>query len=244
MVKYIFYISFILLLFGCKKAKERGCFKSTGDYTEKIIPLDSVSQFFLYKNISYHIYQDTSRVLIIKGGENLVDHVEVTNDSTHLSITNKNRCHFLRDVEDQLTVEIHYPFFYRFYSEAEDSVIFHDTIRSNFFYYHQRYGGAKVEMNFDGKTLIMLASNGVGRYQLSGQATYADLRVQGGAAGDASQFVAEEFLIDQNSTGNLLLNLNAAIAKINLKGTGDVIYSGIPDSIILNKTGDGDLVEE
>lgn len=244
-MKYFFIISLLsLMIFSCKKSSVRSCFKSYGDETQIEYDLDSVDRFKLYKNIRYHIYQDTLRKVIIKGGENVIGLVELEYDSTSLSITNKNKCNFLRDFDNQIVVEIHYPFYKWIYSETDDSLVFKDTIHSNYLYVDQFLGGGKVILNTQADVLVMNASNGVGSYTLGGHADYADLRVQAGASGDATQLTSYSYLLDQNSTGDLKVNLDSAAANIKIKGTGNVIYTGDPDTIILTKTGDGELIEE
>ncbi|MBK9190301.1 MAG: DUF2807 domain-containing protein [Crocinitomicaceae bacterium] len=241
---FLVILSISLLIFSCKKSSERTCFKSYGDDSQIEFALDSVDRFKLYKNIRYHIYQDTLRKVIIKGGKNVISLIELSYNSTALSITNKNKCNFLRDFDNQILVEIHYPFYKWIYSETDDSLVFKDTIQSDYLYVDQFLGGGKVILNTQADVLIMNASNGVGSYTLGGHADYANLRVQAGASGDATQLTSFSYLLDQNSTGDLKVNLDSAAANIAIKGTGNVIYSGDPDTIILTKTGDGELIQE
>lgn len=243
-MKYFVFITSIVLLVACKKATERTCLKSSGDESQIEIPLDSVSNFMLYKDLNYHIYQDTLRKVIIKGGSNVITLVDVSNISGELSIRNKNRCNFLRDYDKRIQVEIHYPFYQRIYSETEDSLIFEDTIYSNNLYVDQAMGGGKVMLNIEGVSLVLLARNGVGSFEVSGHVNHADLRVQSGASGNARNLKSPNFELDQNSMGNLYVNLDSAQAMVTIKGTGDVVYSGDPDTIIVNQIGVGEIIKE
>lgn len=234
----------MLTLAACKKATERTCLKSNGDESHIEIPLDSVANFKLYKGINYHIYQDTLRKVIIKGGSNVIPLVDVKNSSGELSIQNKNKCNFLRDYDKRIQVEIHYPFYHRIYSETEDSLIFKDTIYSNYLYVDQAMGGGHVTLHMNGGILVLLARNGVGSFDVSGTVNHADLRVQTGARGNARELKSNSFELDQNSTGNLYVNLDSAQAIIAIKGTGDVIYTGDPDTIIVNQIGVGTVIKE
>ena len=53
--------------------------------------------------------QDSTDKLVIKGGENVVNHVkyEIGDDGT-LTISNGNRCNFIRNGHKVIVVEIHY----------------------------------------------------------------------------------------------------------------------------------------
>lgn len=243
-MKYFVFISAILILVACKKATQRTCLKSNGEESQVEIPLDSVANFMLYKDLNYHIYQDTLRKVIIRGGSNVIPLVDVKNISGELSIQNKNKCNFLRDYDKRIQVEIHYPFYHRIYSETEDSLIFEDTIYSSHLYVDQALGGGNVYLHMVGGTLVLIARNGVGSFDVSGHVNHADLRVQSGASGNARELKSPYYELDHNSTGKLYVNLDSAQALVAIKGTGDVLYSGNPDTIIVNQIGVGEIIKE
>ncbi|MBK8925598.1 MAG: DUF2807 domain-containing protein [Crocinitomicaceae bacterium] len=134
----------ILAIVSCKKSEERSCIKSTGELTSDTIPLDSVYEFRLYKNIRYEIFQDSDREIIIHGGKNVVGFIEVSNESGIVSVNNRNKCNFFRKSEDIPTVEIHYPNLKQFYFESSDSVYFHDTIYADTLMVEMRQGGGSL----------------------------------------------------------------------------------------------------
>ncbi len=243
-MKYFALILTSLLLVACKKSTERTCLKSNGQESQLEIPLDSVANFILYKGLKYQFYQDTLSKVIIRGGSNVIPLVDVSNNSGELSIQNKNKCNFLRDYDKRIEVEIHYPFYHHIYSETEDSLIFKDTIYSSHLYIDQVQGGGKVRLHMEGGTLVMIARNGVGSFEVSGHVDHADLRVQSGAIGNARELHASYYELDQNSTGNLYVNLDSAQVIVAIKGTGDVIFSGDPDTIIVKQIGVGEIIKE
>jgi hypothetical protein len=242
----LFLIIPVLFLFviSCKKKDERSCLKSFGADTELEFPLDSIKEFRLYKNISYYFFQDTLRKVIVKGGQNVVNFIRLQTADHILSITNENKCHFLRDFDHKIQVEIHYPFYSDIYSETNDSVIFQDTISADQLHVQQVLGGGGIRLCVNTKQLILEATHGVGNYKVTGQAQYADLRIQTNGSGDASGLKCPLFDIDLNSSGNLLVNLDSAKASVLIRGTGNVIYSGTPDSLIITKNGDGAVVQQ
>lgn len=246
MVKQILYIALIVFVWSCKKSNERKCYKSYGEDSVKEIALDSVYEFKLYKNLTYHVYQDTQRVIKIYGGKNVIDFVEVNYSAAdyQLSVHNKNSCNFIRDFDKKIIVEIHYPFFEKIYSETNDSLIFMDTIFANKLYIEQAQGGGGVRLNVITNDIVLIASGGVGTYKLGGQSNYADLRVQIGGFGDAFAFKANNIQIFQNSTADIKVNLENAATNVVIRGTGNVIYKGNPTPLNLDKTGDGNLIQE
>lgn len=231
------------LTFSCKKAAERSCFKSAGEPTERIVQLDSTPRFRLFKHIKYHFYQDTLNQVIIKGGKNLVNLITVESDSGLTTIENHNKCHFLRKYNQEVEVEIHTPVYYDVYMEPSDSVIFHGNFKGPYLSIEIRDGGGVVVLDSDIEHLNVTVSFGVGSFILTGQSNFADLRVQNQSFGDALGFKSKHYRLYQNSSNDLKVNVDSAIVDILIKGNGDILYQGIPDSVHYeNVVGDGEFI--
>jgi len=232
-----------MLISSCKKSDERACFKSTGDESSLTIPLDSVNKFNLYKNLRYEIYQDSGKYIQVKGGENLIQLIDVQNESGLLSVRNTNKCNFLRSSENPVTVEIHYPFYKDFYLEPSDSVIFHNTISADTLRVEIREGGGSARLDVNANFLSINVSYGTGDYVLSGNAGNAEVKIQNNGFADASQFNAPFIFVYNNSTGDLKINLENSDAFVVLEGTGDIYYSGDADTVVFNNPGSGSLIK-
>lgn len=249
-MKFLKQISFLIfglvlsmLISSCKKSDERACFKSTGDESSLTIPLDSVNKFNLYKNLRYEIYQDSGKYIQVKGGENLIQLIDVQNESGLLSVRNTNKCNFLRSSENPVTVEIHYPFYKDFYLEPSDSVIFHNTISADTLRVEIREGGGSARLDVNANFLSINVSYGTGDYVLSGNAGNAEVKIQNNGFADASQFNAPFIFVYNNSTGDLKINLENSDAFVVLEGTGDIYYSGDADTVVFNNPGSGSLIK-
>ncbi len=95
-MKILIVLLILTLLFSCKKAEDRSCFKKEGANISKSILLEHYEKIYLKEHLTYVLVQDTIEKIIINGGENLVNFVESSVDNKTLSIQNKNRCNFLR----------------------------------------------------------------------------------------------------------------------------------------------------
>lgn len=232
-----------VFVISCKKSEDRVCFKSKGDQTTLEIPLDSVHSFKLYKNIRYRIFQDTLRKVVIKGGSNVVNLIDVENDNGTVSIHNKNKCNFLRKSEDYIEVEVHYPHLKRFYIEPSDSVIFENTITGDSLMIELREGGGSARLNVDVNFLAINVSYGTADYVLSGTANNAEVKIQNNGFADASQFNAGNIFVYNNSTGDLKINLENSYALVIIEATGNVYHAGQANSSTLQLIGDGEFIE-
>lgn len=243
-IRHIVFLHLLLLVISsCKKSEDRGCFKSTGDATSIEIPLDSVHSFNLYKNIRYRIFQDSLRKVVVNGGENVVNFIDVQNENGIVSIRNTNSCNFLRKSEDFIEVEIHYPYYKEFYIEPSDSVIFENTIEADSLIIEIREGGGSAKLDVDVNFISINVSYGTADYVLTGQANNAEIKIQNNGFADASGFNAPYIFIYNNSTGDLKIDLTNSDAFVVIEGTGEVYYSGTPDAIDLNTIGSGQLIK-
>lgn len=243
-MKRLIYISLLLLVItSCKKPEDRSCWKGHGEDTTIEIPLDSVSSFRLGKKIRYRIFEDDERKIVIKGGENMVNLIDLSYDGYELTISNQNKCHFLRDYKREIEVEIHYPHYYNFYMEASDSVVFEDTIHSQTILIEMKEAGGTMVLNVDNYRTEVVVSIGTANYILSGHSVYGAVKVQDKGYADASNFTADNLFGFQNSTSDLYLNVNGALSEILINGTGDVYYTGTADSLSESGVGSGQLIE-
>jgi len=236
-------ILILCLAFSCKKAEERGCWKGLGNDSSLEIPLDSVNFFNLNKGVKYKIFQDSLRKVIVKGGENVIGLVDVINSDYELTISNHNKCNFLRDSDESIVVEIHYPYLGEFYIEPSDSVVFQNTITSNSLDIELREGGGSMVLDVNVDQLSVVVSKGTADYTLTGMANSASIKIQHNGFADATGFSANTIYGYSNSTADLRLNLENCDALIGVNGPGNIYYTGVPLSLSEESIGSGKLIE-
>lgn len=238
-VAFIFILSFI----ACQKAEDRTCFKSTGSYSEIIMPLDSIRHFDFGERIKYRIYQNNYNKVIIKGGKNLIQQIDISNRDNILYVRNRNKCQVLRNDLDIVTVEIHYPFLNSFFMNASDSVVFMDKIKGYSFSVEMRNGGGSLVADVDVHKISMIVSSGAGDFTLGGKADEAELKVQNNGSANAIYFRSEYVYIYQNSTANMFIDLKNSSALISIDGTGNVFYSNDAGNIEREGLGEGQIIK-
>ncbi|MBD3638184.1 MAG: DUF2807 domain-containing protein [Crocinitomicaceae bacterium] len=237
-------IFFLLLVFvSCKKKDERSCWKGNGVDSSLEIPLDSVDTWNMFgSHVKYHIFQDTSRKIVVRGGANLIKLIGVEQDGYDVTVTNNNKCHFLRDPDKIVEVEIHYPHLRRFFFEPSDSVIFEGTVVSDSLIIQIAHAGGSMVLDVDTEFTKVVVSRGTGNYVLSGNSNIAEVKVQDKGFGDATNFTANSIFVYQNSTADLWVNLEGANAQVDIDGSGDVHALGQPNSLVKNQVGSGQFI--
>lgn len=242
--QFLFVVLSLLIFTHCKKANERTCFKSSGEDMELTIPIDSVRHFNLFNNIKYRIFQDDQRKVVVRGGGNMIDQIEVADNGDNvLSIENKNSCDFLRNPEDIVNVDIHYPFYRSFYIDPSDSVVFEDTVTSHYLDIEIRNGGGSVKLDVDVFEVSIVVSHGAGDFTIGGYAERSALKVQNNGGGNATKFNPDYAYIYQNSTADIFCELGNAASLIVVDGTGDVYYIGDPIDIHAEGKGNGKIIQ-
>jgi len=242
-MKYLGYILVVILIvLSCEKPESRNCFKGNGEIKSIEIALDSIQEFRLYKGIKYNFYQDSLRKLVIRGGGNVVNLISVDQSNYITEIHNDNKCHFLRANSLPLEIDIHYPSYSKIYSESSDSLIFMDTIISNLLDIQLRDGAGTLKLNVNVNQLNLTVSYGVGEYIVGGITNNARLVIQNLGRGNALNLTSNNLYIYQNSNADLLVNFENSIVKVDFYGNGDVKYIGIPLSLNINGSGEGEVV--
>lgn len=236
-------ILFLFFLGSCEKPEDRACFKSTGSYAELQISLDSIRHFDFGDRIKYRIYQDNYNKIIIKGGKNLINNIDIQNRDNVLYIRNRNTCRFLRNSPDIVEVEIHYPHMKSFYMDVSDSVIFMDKIKAYSLVVEMRNGGGSLVADVGVHKISMVVSHGAGDFTLSGKADEAELKIQNNGAANAINFRSEYVYIYQNSTANMFINLDGSSALIYIDGTGNVFYGNTAGNIEREGQGEGQIIK-
>lgn len=232
----------LLLFVSCKKPQDRGCFKGSGDITTVEIEIDSVQEFRLFKGIVYKFYQDTLRKIVIKGGENVIGFIDVAIDSHVVSLNNLNSCDFLRDYDDKIIVEIHYPYYSKIYAEPTEPMRFIDTLQGEYVKIELRNGGSSLDLNVNVNNLYLGVTMGTGSINVYGKTYYLKLGTQNLGRINALGVEANEIFIYQSSATDMPVNFSDANVKVHFSGNGDVKYIGNPSSLEITGEGDGEVI--
>lgn len=232
-----------LLMIGCKKPHERRCYKSNGEQDSLVYSIDAIYQLDLGNRIRYRIFQDSSNQIVVHGGKNVIPFVEINQEVDTLRVRNQNRCAFLRNKEEFIQVDIHCPDYHVFRCDITDSLLFIDTIVSEKLDIKLTEGGGYMELNVEVNQLKLDVTDGVTNFKLGGIVTGTSaIHLKVLSYGDARGLISENYLISNNSTGDFYVNLDQAYSVVKVWGTGDVFYTGEPDSLIVDKTGDGNCI--
>lgn len=229
---------------SCKKAEDRSCFKTIGQEAVLDVPLSDFNELFLLQNLNYTLVSDTVSFIRLKGGRNLLNLISADIDAGILSITNANRCNFLRKYDRLVEVEIHYVQLNRIDYRGSHDVRSLDTIVGDFF--NLRFSGASGNVHLLVNTNFVngFVNDGSGDYFFSGKTKVAHIQAFHNGLADARNLeVSQSMEVTTRSSRLVLCHAEGIPLKVTISGTGDVRYTGNPSSIELIRSGSGNLIK-
>ncbi len=232
------------MLFSCKKAEDRACFKSTGKNAERIVQLPDFEKLLLREHMEFVLIHDTVNKLVITGGEKVINliHWNVDEEKT-LEIKNGNKCSFLRKLDKKIKVEIHYINMYNIHFEGTDSLTNLDTLDIPYFTLLVRDGSGSVNLKLNSIIIAADISHGWGDYTLAGKTNFARIAARSNGYCDVLGLkIQDSVFVSSETSGTIKLNANAIPLRGELKGNGDIWYWGIPSLISVNELSLGKLV--
>lgn len=239
---YYFLIS--ILAFSCKKAEDRSCFKFVGDEVTKTIELQQIDSLYLYDNIIYTLIPDTTNYVELKGGENLLNYIECLNNDKKLEVRNNNKCNFLRSYKKKVTAYIHVKEVKYIHFEGAEKLTNEDTLVSGELRLFIRDGAGPVDLTVVNGYMSAAITHGWGDFTLRGMTQTAFLNCNTNSYCNTTDFKVESDLnVYSNTGGNMVINANGANLSATIKRDGDILYSGVPNSINIEDTGEGELIK-
>jgi hypothetical protein len=244
-MKVLWYCIVILIwLTACKKAPYRSCFKTSGNESERTVTVGDFNRLFLSERMNFVLIQDSTNQVVVKGGENLLQLIEITNEDGLLTITNKNRCNYLRNFDVPL-VEIHLTKLVNLHIEGSEKLTNKDTLFTDYLTLTLRDGAGTVDLTL--KTIDIKAENTYGwaNLTLKGETQTLRANLMGDGCFDVKQLnVTNSLKILTVSSRDQSIRAEGISLQAQIDGIGNILYWGTPSNIFCNKYGTGNLIKQ
>lgn len=241
---------FLLIYIGiqsCKPANERSCFKSSGEMDSLLVELPHFNKLILGEYMSYVLIQDTIEKLRIHGRENLLNQINFNSNPalSQLRIDNDNQCRFLRYKTNDILVYIHFINLNELIFNGSESlfnqgVLDFDTIRIR-----TQGAAGSINLNVDANEINTINEAGWPDLTISGSCTNFRAEIFGNQFFNISELNVNETLTVISNSGTLSkINGEGCKLKVELSGTGDLWYYGIPTDILKKEYNTGKLIDK
>lgn len=245
MVKLFFIIALLVLVsLSCKKAEDRSCFKSIGEKSSLDSSMQAYDTLMLYDDINYVIVPDTEFKVKVEGGENLIKHIKMVNKNSTLSITNENKCNFLRKLDEKVTVFIHGNGINFVYYEGSESLISKDTLFANELRLFIRDGVGDVDLTIENGYTSAVISHGWGNFTLRGKTSSAFLNCSTNSTCDTRGLMVNNQLnVNSNTQGDMYVNADVELFHCMIHQKGNIYYEGTPSQTSFEYYHEGDIID-
>jgi hypothetical protein len=241
---FIFFSFSFVLFFSCKK-ENNPCFKSRGDTeTERRELPSSIRIVTLENNINLFIVQDSSSYISLEAGENLLDFIDTQVEGNELTISNNNKCNFLRTYKKKINAYLHIADLDSIEMNGSGNLTIADTFYTDHFVFNlsRTTGDVDVVINCKSQSRFNL-HNGASKVTARGISRY-NIAYNSGSGWfyfDELSMVFSQ--VNSKSSGNCYVGKSRTMFIL-LNGSGDIVYSKEPESIeIWEHFGSGRLIK-
>ncbi len=245
--KYMKNIAFFLLIFSflaCKKAEHRKCMKSTGENSIRIVALPDFVKLKLKKKLKYILVQNDSTYLKISGGKNMLNLVSwKIADDGFMEIFNENKCNFLRDLKDAITVEIHFKDLNEIMFEGSETLFCPDTLKLNSLSFTILDACGTFNLKIKSNELRGDVAYGWGDYTVEGISENATIAVKSNGFCNVEKLkVNNKYELINESVGDMHVNVSDAKISGYISGKGNIFYKGNPIENEVKLFGEGKMI--
>jgi hypothetical protein len=235
----------IFIFIACKQADERSCFKSSGKIITKTFVKGNFTVLKLHPYLNYELIKDSMNYVEVTCGENMIHFIDVSVSDSVLTLTNNNKCRFLRGYDKQIHVKIHINLLSNIYYDGTETLLSNDTILANYCTIMMRDAGGTMDLKLKSKELIVYKINAPGKMKLSGKAWKARYENTSYNVFDARDLnIRDSVYFLNQGYGNMYLYTDVIDVKGRIEGEGNVYYKGNPALTQIQLLGKGQFLAQ
>lgn len=240
---YILIIGFALI--ACKKSEDRACMKSTGDPATKTILLEHFDRMYLGPHIQFNFIQDSTEKIVLEGGENMLNLIDASIFDNKLTITNSNKCNFLRTYKKHVKATIHFKELVNIEYDGTREAFCLDTIHAEYLSVTMNESAGKLNLLVNAKVLYAGVNKNWGNFDIKGEVDFLKISLQGNGFGSTYGLkVRDSIYVISNSGENVMINADNVMIKTQTMSSGDIWYKGTPTQINHQSLGSGQLLNK
>ena len=244
MIKFCIALIFSLSLVSCNKWADDPCKHRGGEKGKIEIPL----QGFQHLEINQHLpctihYSDTPKVILYGPAGSLpFISAEVENDT--LTLKNLNRCSWLRNYDQSISVEIYTPLLLSILQNGSADLTISDSFQTpKLIFYSEHYSGNVFFNHLITDTLMAwVNSSGSAYFNLNGKSIYTYLFIRGSSQIEATTWMSKTCHLVSYSNGNIRVQAPSEMLLGEIRYNGNIEVSRKPPQEKIVITGKGKYI--
>jgi len=238
--KIYYFISTLLLLNSCSKPNERPCWKSNGNTISITQALNqTIDSIELKDNVNLILINDSLNFFTIEGPENLVEFIKISSSNNKTTISNSNRCDFLR-TPLPINVYYHYSVLNNIELSGYGTLSNHGLIQHNI-NINAFEALSNIVLELQNDTTILTLMKGSIDVSLKGASNYLYGYTSGYGPFKADSLLCSTAHGHSTGLGDFYLNATSSLI-IELRSMGDFYYYGNPIITNFTQTGTGKII--
>lgn len=216
----------IMVMTGCKKS---GFFMKEGDITRALISLPDFDEIELHDRINLVLIQDSiNEGVVIEAGENIIPHLELTVTDKKLSIKDKTKFRWTRDLNYKVTAFVTKRNFRQVSYYGAGNISSGNVLNLPLFTFDSWTGTGSIRLNMEvvySEFHIRMANADI---TVEGKGDFTRLYCADHGSVDLSNFSTNEMVMDYRSIRDSYINVKKLLSA-NMLYKGNVFYRGQPD---------------
>ena len=246
MKRTIPFLVFVLVLalpnWMCKKDKGCNCFKGTGSIITEERQLTQFKSVHIENDMNVFFQEDTMQKITVEAGKNIISGIltEIHGDS--LKIRNKNKCNFLRRYDIPVNIYIHYVRnqFYEIRTTGSGLVTNTNACTSDSVDLESE-GSAPIVFQMGGLCKTYTHQHGAGDITLTGSCDQVIIYSKGSGFTITDACTNNYSWVWTNTTGKITVH-SIGLLITNINGSGNIYYTGNPNTINNTENSTGRLL--
>lgn len=244
MKKHLTIFSFLSLLwlFGCDSPDAFDCIKKSGTVVEEEVMVGEFKRIFTYDGLQLNLAYGESQKVVIRGGENLIPNVNFELNDDQLIITDDNSCDWTRNYEP-IVIEITSNELKEVRSGGYGLIKSINTLNFDDLLVESKEGSGDFDLTVNTDRLRVV-NNSISNITISGAANslsighwYNDGRFIG------TDLKINEVNVSHNGVNDIYIHVMEKLSG-ELTSRGNIFYFGDPDSVEVNVSGTGGLINK
>jgi hypothetical protein len=242
-MRYLSYISVLLVCWACQKAPERSCWKGTGPIEITQLPLDSFSFLHVHPHMEVVLVQDSLNYVEWQAGQNLKSFLSATIENDTLQLHNHNRCGFLRYRNGDVKVVVHFKTLKELHLDNSEAVSTYTKWTQDDVLIFLKEGVGKVVLALNAQKATVRNNYGWQNLRLSGTVGALFVDLDGSAALEAPALqVQDSISFRSESPLSSWLRADQILLKAQLYGAGNLYYSKTPSTLLKTEYSTGKVL--
>ena len=225
---------------SCNREDAPDCFQRAGEAKTVQRDLDEFYSIELNDYIQYELLDTSYFGVIISAPGNLISDIETQVSDGRLTISNTNRCNFVRSFKNRITVRICAPDFFDIQNYATGDISSVNELTGNRFSLENRGAAGVQRISLRTDTVNIATHTGVSDAVLDGACDVVYLFNQGLGKLDARDLQSNYAFVNNSSLNDVYVYSQDYLYGF-IQFSGNIYYVGNPEGIDSLVKGDGEM---